>query len=109
MTTSRENQINNLIADSLGLCQFTGLRKEYGLFTRLIGPLTGKTPSENDIRCIGRDALWQERMFNNNAGFGPGHDRLPEFMTTEPLPPNDTIFDVKDEDLDRVFGEYPES
>ena len=107
--SSRENQINNLIADSLGLCQFTSLRKEYGLFARLIGPLTGKTPSENDLRCIGRDALWRERMFNNNAGFGPGHDRLPEFMTTEPLPPNDTIFDVKDEDLDRVFGEYPES
>ncbi len=105
---SRENQINNLIADSLGLCQFTGLRAEYGLFARLRGPLTGKTPAKKDIRCIGQDALWQERTFNSLAGFGPGHDRLPEFMATEPLPPNDAIFDVEEQELDRVFGEYPE-
>lgn len=104
---SREYQINNLIADSLGLCQFTGLRAEYGLFAELVGALTGKKPTEKDIRYIGQNALWQEKTFNNRAGFGPAHDRLPEFMTTEPLPPNNTIFDVKEEDLDKVFGEYP--
>ena len=106
---SREAQINNLIADSLGLCQFTGLRAEYGLFAGLVGPLTGKTPTEKDIRYIGQDALWKERMFNIRAGLGPGQDRLPEFMATEPLPPHDTVFDVEDKELDRVFGEYPES
>ncbi len=105
--SSRENQINNLIADSLGLCQFTGLRAEYGLFARLAGPYTGCSPTKKDIRCIGQDALWTENMFNRKAGIGPGHDRLPEFMATEPLPPNDTRFDVEDEKLDRVFGEYP--
>jgi aldehyde:ferredoxin oxidoreductase len=105
---SRESQINNLIADSLGLCQFTGLRADYGLFARLVGPLTGKTPSEKDIRCIGQDALWKEKMFNIRAGFGPGQDRLPEFMATEPLPPHNTVFDVEDKELDRVFAEYPD-
>ncbi|MCG2774376.1 MAG: aldehyde ferredoxin oxidoreductase [Desulfobacterales bacterium] len=104
---SRDSQINMVIADSLGLCLFTGLRAEHNLFVRLVGPLTGKIPTEADIRSIGRDALWQERTFNTRAGFGPGHDRLPEFMNTEPLPPNDTVFDVEDEQLDRVFGEYP--
>jgi aldehyde:ferredoxin oxidoreductase len=105
---SREAQINNLIADSLGLCQFTGLRAEYGLFAGLVGPLTGKTPTKNEIRSIGQYALWQERMFNIRAGFGPGQDRLPEFMATEALPPHSTVFDVEDKELDRVFGEYPE-
>jgi aldehyde:ferredoxin oxidoreductase len=104
---SREAQINNLIADSLGLCQFTGLRAEHELFAGLVGPLAGKTPTKNEIRSIGQDALWQERMFNIRAGFGPGQDRLPEFMATEPLPPHDTVFDVEDKELDRVFGEYP--
>jgi hypothetical protein len=28
-------------------------------------------------------------------------------MAEDPLPPNDTVFDVAEEDLDRVFGEYP--
>lgn len=106
---SREAQINNVIADSLGLCQFTGLRSEYGLFATLAGPLTGKMPTEGDIRRIGQDGLRQERAFNIHAGFGPGMDRLPEFMASEPLPPRGTVFDVKDEDLDRVFGEYPGS
>ena len=104
---SRVTQINVAIADSLGLCQFTGLRAEHDLFARLVGPLTGKIPTETDILSIGKNALWQERTFNTRAGFGPGHDRLPEFMNTEPLPPNDTVFDVEDQELDRVFGEYP--
>ncbi len=106
---SRDTQINVIIADSLGLCQFTGLRAEHDLFARLVGPLTGKIPTETDILSIGKDTLWQERTFNTRAGFGSGQDRLPEFMATEPLSPNDTVFDVEDQDLDRVFGEYPKS
>jgi aldehyde:ferredoxin oxidoreductase len=104
---SRTSQINNLIADSLGLCQFTGLRADYALFSRLMGPLTGKMPSEEEVHRIGRDALWMERTFNLRAGLGPGLDRLPEFMAEESLPPNNTVFDVEEKDLDRVFGEYP--
>jgi len=100
-------QINVVIADSLGLCQFTGLRAEHDLFARLVGPLTGKIPTETDILSIGKHALWQEKTFNTRAGFGSGQDRLPEFMTTEPLSPNETVFDVEDQELDRVFGEYP--
>jgi aldehyde:ferredoxin oxidoreductase len=105
---SRDAQINNVIADSLGLCQFTGLRSEYGLFARLMGALTGKTPSEEEVRRIGQEALRKERAFNLAAGIGPGQDRLPEFLRSEPLPPNQSVFDVEDDDLDRVFGEYPE-
>jgi len=91
----------------LGLCQFTGLRAEHMLFARLIGPLTGKMPSEEEVRRIAQDALWKERTFNLRAGLGPGLDRLPDFMAKDPLPPNNTVFDVEDEDLDRVFGEDP--
>ena len=80
--------------------------KQYQL---VIGSLTGKIPTDTDILSIGKDALWQERTFNTRAGFGSGQDRLPEFMATEPLSPNDTVFDVEDQDLDRVFGEYPKS
>lgn len=104
---SRKAQINNLLADSLGLCQFTGLRAEHVLFARLIGPLTGKMPSEEEVRRIAQDALWKERTFNLRAGLGPSLDRLPDFMGKNPLPPHNSVFDVEHEDLDRVFGEYP--
>ena len=105
---SRDSQINVALADSLGLCQFTGLRSEYDLFSRLIGPLTGKTPTEEEVRAIGSTALGREKSFNTRAGFGPAHDRLPEFMKWEALSPGGEVFDVEDEDLDRVFGEYQE-
>jgi len=105
---SRNAQINVAIADSLGLCQFTGLRDDYDLFARLIGALTGKMPSVDEVQRIGREALWQERMFNEAAGIGHGQDRLPEFLRSEALPPNNSAFDVEDKDLDRVFGDYPE-
>lgn len=105
---SRDSQINVALADSLGLCQFTGLRSEYGLFSRLIGPLTGKTPGEEDVRAIGLTALRREKTFNTRAGFGPAHDRLPEFMKWEALSPGGHVFDVEDKDLDLVFAEYPE-
>ena len=35
----------------------------------------------------GEDILKIERGFNESAGFTPLHDRLPEFMLTEPIPP----------------------
>ena len=104
---SRNAQINVALADSLGLCQFTGLRDDYDLFALLIAALTGKGPSAEQVRQIGREALLKERSFNQAAGIGPGQDRLPEFMRSEALAPNNTVFDVEDRDLDRVFGDYP--
>jgi len=104
---SRKAQVNVVVADSLGLCQFTGLREEHEFFARLMGALTGKAPSAEDVRRIGQKTLWRERTFNQAAGIGPGQDRLPEFMRSEALPPNNHVFDVEEEDLDRVFGDYP--
>ncbi len=104
---SREMQISVVVTDSLGLCQFTGLRGEYGLFARLLTPLLGREVSEAEIKKMGQRGLWQEKQFNLAAGLGPGLDRLPEFMSTEPLPPLGTVFDVSVADLDRVFGQYP--
>jgi aldehyde:ferredoxin oxidoreductase len=104
---SRKAQMNVALADSLGLCQFTGLREEYELFARLAGALTGRIPSPEEIRRIGQEALWKERSFNRAAGIGSDQDRLPEFMRSEALPPNNSAFDVNEEDLDRVFDDYP--
>jgi aldehyde:ferredoxin oxidoreductase len=104
---SRKAQMNVALADSLGLCQFTGLREEYELFARLTGALTGRVPNPEEVRRIGQEALWKERNFNRAAGIGAGQDRLPEFMGSEALPPNNSAFDVNEEDLERVFHDYP--
>jgi len=58
----------------------------------------------DDIARIGREVLDKELEFNRAAGFTKAHDRLPEFMKYEKLPPHNTVFDVPDEELDKVHG-----
>jgi len=39
------------------------------------------------------------------VGFGPADDRIPEWMTREPLPPHHTVFDVPPDELDSIFAD----
>jgi aldehyde:ferredoxin oxidoreductase len=55
------------------------------------------------LGVLGRETLKLEREFNVRAGFTQANDRLPEWMTREPLPPHNTVFDVPDEELDKIF------
>jgi len=45
-----------------------------------------------------------ERGFNLGAGIDRSADRMPEFMRIEPVPPHNFVWDVSDEELDRVRG-----
>ncbi len=58
----------------------------------------------NDVARIGKEVLDLERDFNRKAGFTALDDRLPEFMKSEPLPPHDTVWDIADSEIDRVFA-----
>jgi aldehyde:ferredoxin oxidoreductase len=55
------------------------------------------------LQKLGRETLRMEREFNKRAGFTSAHDRLPEWMASEPLAPNNSIFDVSEADLDGIF------
>jgi len=59
----------------------------------------------DDVVKLGAEILRKERAFNEAAGFTKSHDRLPEFMKLEPLPPHNTVFDVPDSALDSVYAE----
>ena len=52
---------------------------------------------------IGKSIIKMERQFNEAAGFTNAHDRVPEFMKHEQLPPHNTVWDVPDEMLDNVY------
>ena len=56
------------------------------------------------LQDLGKESLKLEREFNRRAGFTAADDRLPEYMTREPLPPLNPVFDVSEEDLDGVFN-----
>jgi aldehyde:ferredoxin oxidoreductase len=57
----------------------------------------------NDAVALGAKVLETERKFNKAAGLTRAHDRIPEFMKLEPLPPKNVVFDVSDAELDKVF------
>jgi aldehyde:ferredoxin oxidoreductase len=58
----------------------------------------------DDVAPYGAAVLAKERAFNKAAGFTKAHDRMPEFMRLEKLPPHDVIWDITDEALDSVWA-----
>jgi aldehyde:ferredoxin oxidoreductase len=57
------------------------------------------------LQALGRQTLRLEREFNRRAGFTALDDRLPEWLTREPLSPHQAVFDVAESDLDSIFAE----
>jgi len=100
---SRNAQIHLAAFDCTGLCLFTFLGRNPAPIIPLINGLFGVEWTTVDYLEMGREMLRKERSFNERAGFGRGADRLPYWMTQEPLPPTNAVFDVSEEDLDSVF------
>jgi len=103
---SRTAQINMAGYDSLGACIFAGFG--YGAVPHTISQLLnaryGWDTDQDILQVLGRQTLQLEREFNRRAGFTSAHDRLPEWLSTEPLPPFNAVFDVPDKDLDNLFN-----
>jgi aldehyde:ferredoxin oxidoreductase len=55
------------------------------------------------LQVLGKETIKLELEFNRRAGFTKADDRIPEWMTREPLPPHNTVFDVPDDEMDRIF------
>jgi len=64
----------------------------------------GTSWTDEEVVKIGGKIIETERAFNFEAGFTEKDDRLPEFMKYEKLPPHNHVFDVPDEELDKVHG-----
>jgi aldehyde:ferredoxin oxidoreductase len=80
-----------------------GIAGDYSVVKDLIKSIYGFNVEDDFLQKLGKETLSLEREFNQKAGFSPQDDRLPEWMSSEPLPPHNTVFDVKKEDLDSVF------
>jgi len=106
---SRGIQYNMAGYDTLGACLFAGFgyaATPDGVVKRLLKARYGWDDLPDNILAeLGRQTLKMEREFNRRAGFTEKDDRLPEWMTKEPLPPHNTVFDVPEEELDKLFEE----
>ena len=106
---SRNLQVATAAIDATGYCLFIafavldipeGLE---GVVDTLNGVL-GTSLTVDDVPGYGRSIIDTEREFNKAAGFNEKHDRLPEFFLKEPLPPHNEVFNVPDDELDKVWG-----
>jgi aldehyde:ferredoxin oxidoreductase len=102
---SRDLQIVVALIDTLGLCQFA--RPAYNAsaqpIVEMINARYGTSFSNGDLLLMGREVLETELEFNRRAGFTSHHDRIPEFMHTEALPPTNSVWDVPDGEIDSIW------
>jgi aldehyde:ferredoxin oxidoreductase len=101
---SRTTQINMAGYDTLGVCLFGGFgfAKAPGALRDLVKGRYGWEVGDDILQELGLQTLKLERAFNEAAGFGSTDDRIPRWMTEEPLPPHNSVFDVDEAELDRV-------
>jgi aldehyde:ferredoxin oxidoreductase len=106
---SRAFQATTAFIDSTGHCLFIAFAildipsGFEGMMEECNGVLGTNWKSE-DAAKIGAEILRKERAFNEAAGLSKEHDRVPEFMKYEPLPPHKQVYDVSDSELDSVYG-----
>ncbi len=99
-------QLNMAGYDTIGACIFAGFgyaATPGAVVARLIRARYGWDVSDDILQELGKEAIKLEREFNRRAGFTKEDDRLPKWMTEEPLPPHNAVFDVSPEVLDHIF------
>jgi len=106
---SRNLQIATAAIDSTGMCLFIAFAimdqpETFQALLDLINAFYGLNLTADDVVELGKKVLKMERDFNIRAGFTKEQDRLPPFFKTQPLLPHNVTFQVKDEDLDKVFN-----
>jgi len=107
---SRGFQAATAFIDSTGHCLFIAfaildIASGFEGVVEECNGVLGTNWTMDDVAKIGSEILRKERAFNEAAGFTKEHDRMPEFMKYEPLPPHNQVFDVPDSALDSVYGE----
>ncbi len=103
---SRSAQISMAGYDTLGVCIFAGFGFAAApeTISTLLNARYGWDVDRSILQKLGRETLTLEREFNQGAGFSSVDDRLPEWMTREPVAPTNAVFDVPNDDLDSVFN-----
>jgi aldehyde:ferredoxin oxidoreductase len=100
-------QLNMAGYDTLGACVFAGFgyaSTPNAVVKRLLAARYGWDDlPDNILQELGKQTIKMEREFNRRAGFTAKDDRIPEWMTKEPVPENGSVFDVSDEVLDHIY------
>ena len=105
---SRNLQIATAFIDSTGMCIFVAFaildnKDSMPALVDMINARYGINLTGDEVNEMGKNILRLEREFNRKAGLNSAHDRLPEFMKYESLPPHNVVWDFTGEELDSVL------
>jgi aldehyde:ferredoxin oxidoreductase len=102
-------QLNMAGYDTLGACIFAGFgyaATPDAVVKRLLQARYGwEDIPDNVLQALGKETIKMEREFNRRAGFTKEDDRLPKWMTEQPIPETGAVFDVSEDVLDHIFDE----
>ncbi len=106
---SRNLQIATAAIDSTGMCLFIAFAildqtETFQALIDLLNSFCGLSFTANDVVEYGKKILMMEKDFNIRAGFTKEQDRLPGFFKTQEVAPHNVVFDVPDEELDKVLN-----
>ncbi|NOH02951.1 MAG: aldehyde ferredoxin oxidoreductase [Chloroflexi bacterium] len=100
-------QLNMAGYDTPGACIFAGFgyaATPDGVVKRLLKARYGWGDlPDNILQELGKQTIKLEREFNRRAGFTAKDDRLPEWMTKEPIPETGHVFDISEDVIDHIF------
>jgi aldehyde:ferredoxin oxidoreductase len=107
--SSRKLQIRAAILDTLGVCLFirTAFVANPNIVPSALKGRYGWELTVEDVNKLGVEVLEAEREFNQKAGRSEDFCRMPEFMQEEPLPPNNTVFDIPFEQMKEIWNMPP--
>jgi aldehyde:ferredoxin oxidoreductase len=103
---SRDKQILMAANDSVGYCFLAMPSKGslmYEVFAKLINARYGTDLTEENVATMGITTIREELAFNRSTGWRDVHNRLPDFMKTEKLPPHEVVFDIPQEEIDSIY------
>jgi aldehyde:ferredoxin oxidoreductase len=105
---SRDLQVATAAVDSTGMCLFIAFAvldqpETFQALLDLLNSFYGLSLTGDGVVALGKSVLENERDFNRRAGFSAMDDRLPRYFSREKLAPHDVVFDVPEQELDKVF------
>ncbi|NVM29923.1 MAG: iron-containing alcohol dehydrogenase [Candidatus Helarchaeota archaeon] len=99
-------QVLSASIDTIGYCLLALPLKPYLVYDFLAEAISaryGVNLTKDEVVNIGRETLREELAFNKAAGFNEIHERYPQFIREEILPPSNCVFDIEDSEIDTLW------
>ena len=106
MKKSRGAQIFTATMDGVGYCTLATPTKApiiLPVIAEMLNARYGSSLSDQDVLNIGVQTIKEELSFNRRAGIDPKYDLMPEFLKEEPLPHQNSVFDIPRIEIESIW------